>query len=46
MTESEELVGRLSLGSRFPQYLDIFMLARGRSGFDTEHMGNWHGRHT
>lgn len=23
VTETEELVGRLSLGSRFPQYLDL-----------------------
>ncbi len=27
MTETELLVGRLSFGSRFPQYLDLFRIA-------------------
>jgi hypothetical protein len=27
VTETEELVGRLSFGSRFPQYLDLFRIA-------------------
>jgi hypothetical protein len=28
VTETEELVGRLSLGSRFPQYLDLLVFGR------------------